>query len=179
MLGLKAVMQKIPHDRRVGRPVDAMFYICIVRCIYTGSIFFNWERLHYPYEGAEIRAHKMTIGGNPMTTIPVQPLHRLDTRAAESDIPPGLRVIGSILRIVFIASLLAITVRVSMPQSETIWTAYDTPGDLVRLALGLAVCLWIAMQLFRAPTDRHAYQTWVYFGLAAVPFTLIFLFATW
>jgi hypothetical protein len=117
-----------------------------------------------------------------MTSMPIQPAQRLDTpvpRPPASDVPLGLRVIGSILRIVFIASLLAITVRVAMPQSETIWTVYDTPGDVVRLVLGLAVCIWVAVQLFRAPTDRHAYQTWVYFGLAAVPFALIFLIAIW
>lgn len=117
-----------------------------------------------------------------MTSMPILPAQRLDTptpKAPASDIPLGLRVVGSVLRIAFIASLLAITVRVALPQSETIWTAYDTPGDLVRLALGFAVCLWIAVQLFRAPTDRDAYQTWVYFGLAAVPFALIFLVAIW
>ena len=74
-------------------------------------------------------------------------------------------MLGSVLRLVFIASLLAITVRVALPQSETIWTVYDTPGDLVRLALGLGVCIWVAVQLFWAPKDRNAYQTWVYFGL--------------
>jgi hypothetical protein len=117
-----------------------------------------------------------------MTSMPILPAQRLDTptpKAPASDIPLGLRVVGSVLRIAFIASLLAITVRVALPQSETIWTAYDTPGDLVRLALGFAVCLWIAVQLFRAPTDRDAYRTWVYFGLAAVPFALIFLVAIW
>jgi hypothetical protein len=117
-----------------------------------------------------------------MTSMRIQPAQPLDTpvpKPRASDVPLGLRVIGSILRIVFIASLLAITVRVAMPQSETIWTVYDTPGDVVRLALGLAVCIWVAVQLFRAPRDRHAYQTGVYFCLAAVPFALIFLIAIW
>jgi hypothetical protein len=117
-----------------------------------------------------------------MTSLPIEGAHRLDSPAPTalgSEIPWRLRVVGSVLRIVFIACLLAITVRVALPQSETIWTVYDTPGDVVRLILGLAVCVWIAVQLFRAPKDRHAYQTWVYFGLAAVPFALIFLAAGW
>jgi hypothetical protein len=52
---------------------------------------------------------------------------------------------------VFIVALLLVTLRVSMPQSETIWTAYETPGDLVRLGLGLAVCIWAVSQLFVVP----------------------------
>jgi hypothetical protein len=89
-------------------------------------------------------------------------------------------VAGLILRLVFIACLLAITIRVAMPQSETLWTIYDTPGDVVRLLLGLAVCLWVIFQLFmRPPTDAQAYRTWVYFGLAAVPVAVICLFAVW
>jgi hypothetical protein len=71
------------------------------------------------------------------------------------------------------------TVRVSMPQNETIWTSYDTPTDLVRLVLGFAVCLWLAFQLFRAPTDAHSYRMWTYFGLIGVPFTVVCLIATW
>jgi len=30
--------------------------------------------------------------------------------------------------------------RVSLPQSETIWTNYDTPADLLWLVLGLGAC---------------------------------------
>ena len=75
--------------------------------------------------------------------------------------------------------LVVATLRVSMPQNETIWTAYDTPGDLVRIALGLAVSVWLVFQLFKAPDDARGYQTWLYFGLAAVPFSLICLVAIW
>jgi hypothetical protein len=96
-----------------------------------------------------------------------------------STIPVGLRVTGSVLRLVFIACLLAITALVALPQNESIWTVYDTPGDLVRLALGFAVCIWVALQLFWAPNDAQSYRTWVYFGLAAVPFSIICLFAIW
>ena len=106
---------------------------------------------------------------------------RRDPHAAEltSDLSPGLRIASNVLRALFIACLLAITLRVSMPQSETIWTAYDTPGDLVRMVLGLAVCVWLVVQLFTAPKDARHYRTWLYLGLAAVPFALICLIAVW
>jgi len=90
-----------------------------------------------------------------------------------------LRVAGFAVRAVFIACLLVLTVRVSLPQNETIWTAYDTPWDLVRLALGFVVCIGIVIQVFRAPADADGYRTWLYLGLAGVPFVLICIFAVW
>lgn len=102
-----------------------------------------------------------------------------DTTPASSDVPRAVRIAGTVLRSMFIACLLIITVRVSLPQNETVWTAYDTPGDLVRMALGVAVCLWMLFELFRRPKDAHGYRIWFYFGLAAVPFALICIFATW
>lgn len=106
-------------------------------------------------------------------------VHHPEAKLAPSEIPARLRIAGNAVRAVFIVCLLAITLRVSMPQNETIWTAYDTPGDLVRMALGFVVCVWIVIQLFRVPKDAHGYRTWLYFGLAAVPFSLICLFAVW
>jgi archaellum biogenesis protein FlaJ (TadC family) len=115
-----------------------------------------------------------------MTWMPIEWARR-DSRAAmpASDLSPGLRVISNVLRALFIACLLAITLRVSMPQNETVWTAYDTPGDLVRMALGLAVCVWLVVQFFTAPKDAQHHRTWLYLGLAAVPFALICLIAVW
>lgn len=112
-----------------------------------------------------------------MTWIPIEWARRVSP--PETGIPNGLRIAGNALRAVFIACLLVVTVRVSMPQNETIWTAYDTPGDLVRMALGVAVCAWITVQLFKAPKDAHGYRTWFRFGLAAVPFALICIIAIW
>jgi hypothetical protein len=96
-----------------------------------------------------------------------------------SSVSPGLRVLGNSLRVIFIACLLVLTIRVSLPQNETLWTVYDTAGDVVRLALGFAVCVWIAIQLFRPPKDAHGYRMWTYFGLIGVPFAIICLFAIW
>ncbi len=106
---------------------------------------------------------------------------RRDHHAAEptSDLSPWLQIASNVLRALFILCLLAITLRVSTPQNETIWTAYDTPGDLVRMALGLAVCVWLVVQLFTPPKDADHYRIWLYLGLVAVPFAAICLIAVW
>jgi len=96
-----------------------------------------------------------------------------------SNIPARLRIAGTLLRAVFIITLVLVMLRVSMPQNETIWTAYDTPGDLIRMALGFAVCIWLVIQLFNMPKDAAGYRTWLYLGLAAVPFALICLVYVW
>ena len=69
--------------------------------------------------------------------------------------------------------------RVSSPQSESVWFAYDTPGDLIRLALGLAVFLWILFHLFMPPKDAEAYRIWLYLGLIVAPFVLAVAIAVW
>jgi hypothetical protein len=96
-----------------------------------------------------------------------------------SRITPRQRKLGVLLRTIFIACLVVVIFHVSMPQSSTIWTAYEAPGDLIRLALGLAVGVWIGLQLFIAPKDPGAYRTWLYLGLAAVPFVVICIVGIW
>ncbi len=115
-----------------------------------------------------------------MSWMPIEWARR-DSHGAvlSSDLSPGLRIASNVLRALFIACLLVITLRVSMPQSETIWTVYDTPGDLVRTVLGLAVCVWLVVQLVTAPKDASHYRTWLYLGLVAVPFAAICLVAVW
>jgi len=90
-----------------------------------------------------------------------------------------VRIAGALLRAVFIVALAVATFHVSLPQNETIWTVYDTTGDLIRFALGFAVCLWLVVQLFKPPQDDASYRTWLYLGLAAIPFALICIFAVW
>jgi len=96
-----------------------------------------------------------------------------------AEISPGLRIVGAALRTIFILAILAIIVEVSLPQNETIRTVYDTPGDLVRMALGVGVGIWIAVQLFIMPKDAQAYRTWLYLGIVGVPFALICAAALW
>jgi TRAP-type C4-dicarboxylate transport system permease small subunit len=95
------------------------------------------------------------------------------------DVSHTMRIAAIVLRTLFIGLVLLLTLRVSLPQSETIWTAYDTPADLVRLILGVGVCAWLVYQLFQVPKDAGSSRTWFYLGLVAVPFTLITLFAVW
>src|SRR5262249_41593293 len=102
-----------------------------------------------------------------------------DTKSTPSDIPAWQQFAGLALRSVFLIALMALTFRVALPQSETISTAYDTPSDLVRLMLGLAVCAWLLFQLFRMPRDPGGFRNWFYIGMAAIPFALICLYYTW
>jgi hypothetical protein len=113
-----------------------------------------------------------------MSWMPLEWARRVSS-SEQSEVPAWLQIAGAVLRAIFIACLIVITLRVSLPQNETIWTVYDTPGDLIRLALGLAVCGWIAVQLFRAPKDARSQRTFLYFGLAAIPFALLCIFAIW
>jgi hypothetical protein len=102
-----------------------------------------------------------------------------EAKLPAANVSSVLRIAAIGLRTIFILTLLALTVRVSLPQSETIWTAYETPADLIRFCLGLALCVWLIFQLLHGPSDAQGYRTWLYLGLAAVPFALICLFAAW
>jgi TRAP-type C4-dicarboxylate transport system permease small subunit len=95
--------------------------------------------------------------------------------------PPSrrVRIAGMILRALFIGILIVVTARVASPQNETFWSAYETPGDLIRMALGLSVCLWLAVHVFILPKDAEAYQTWLYLGLAVLPLALICAIVVW
>jgi hypothetical protein len=115
------------------------------------------------------------VRSNRMTQQPT----KTEAKSPVSQIPVGMRVAGAILRLVFVVCLSVLTLRVSLPQNETIWTAYDSPGDLVRLLLGVAVCVWIVVQLFKPPHDAQGYRTWLYFGIAAVPFALLCVYVFW
>src|SRR6516164_5150334 len=50
-----------------------------------------------------------------------------------SEVPARLRIAAILLYAIFIGILLAVTLRVSSPQSESIWSVYETPGDLLGL----------------------------------------------
>jgi len=96
-----------------------------------------------------------------------------------SEVPFLLKAAGLILRAIFLCTLVAIAIRVSAPQSETIWSAYETPGDLLRLVLGAAVALGILVQLFRPPKDAQAYRTWALLGIFLTPLAVVVAFAAW
>jgi hypothetical protein len=101
-------------------------------------------------------------------------------QAPNSNMPSRrVRIAGIILRALFIGILIAVTARVSSPQTETIWSVYETPGDLIRMALGLSVCLWLAIHVFILPKDAEAYRTWLYLGLAVLPLAIICAVVIW
>ena len=102
-----------------------------------------------------------------------------DTKEGASGVPLLVRVAALTLRALFLGTLVVLAIRVSAPQSETIWSAYETPGDLVRLVLGLAVAVGILIQLFRPPRDAHAYRTWAGLGLVLAPLAVVVAIAVW
>src|SRR5262249_31411272 len=102
-----------------------------------------------------------------------------DTKPAAPEIPLHLRVAGNLLRVLFIGTLLVVIGRVSLPQSESIWSAYETPGDLLRMGLGFGVGLWILLHIFMPPDDAEGYRTWIYVGVLVAPFALALAFWIW
>ena len=104
---------------------------------------------------------------------------RPDTKLPVSEISARVRIAAILLRALFIGALILLIGRLSIPQSETIWSAYETPGDLVRLALGFVICVWLLIHVFMLPKDPEGYRTWIYLGLAIVPFALIVVIAVW
>ena len=113
------------------------------------------------------------MSANPQQTVP----STIGTPGAT--LPMGLRILAIIFRALFIGALVAVTVRVSSPQSESLTSVYESPGDLIRLTLGFAVCLWIVIHLFMLPRTAEGYRTWVYLGLVVAPLALAVAIAIW
>ena len=86
---------------------------------------------------------------------------------------------GRTVRSIFIAVLIVITARVASPQMERLWTLLDTPGDLIRVALGFAVCVWLFVHLFILPKDPGGYRTWLYLGFVLLPLTVLCAVVIW
>jgi uncharacterized integral membrane protein len=86
---------------------------------------------------------------------------------------------GLAVRTLFIGMLIVITARVARPQIEHIWSIWETPSDLVRVALGAAVCGWLIVHLFILPKDPGGYRTWVYLGLAILPLSVLCVVVIW
>ena len=91
----------------------------------------------------------------------------------------GLFIGGIAFRTLFIIALAVLTARVAMPQIEKIWSVFETPDDLIRVALGFALCVWCLINLFVLPKDDEAYRTWFYLGLAVLPLALLCTFVVW
>jgi hypothetical protein len=98
---------------------------------------------------------------------------------SEVKLPAYVRIGGLVFRTLFLIVLTVLTARVASPQIEHLSSLYETPGDLVRVILGFAVCVWFVANLFILPKDAGAYRTWLYLGLALLPLSLLCVFVGW
>ena len=86
---------------------------------------------------------------------------------------------GVAVRTLFLMVLIVLTARVASPQMERLSSLYETPGDLIRVLMGVAVCAWFVVNLFILPKDSGAYRTWLYMGLALLPLAALCAYVVW
>jgi hypothetical protein len=99
-------------------------------------------------------------------------------RSDDAKLPFGVWTAGFISRTLFILILTVTTVHVASPQNESVWSAYETPGDLIRMVVGFALCVWLVVNLFIPPKDSGGYWTWIYLS-PLVPLALFVTIVTW
>jgi len=97
----------------------------------------------------------------------------------ESGPPRLVRIGGIAVRTLFLMMLTVITARVASPQVEHLTSIYETPGDLIRVLMGVGVCAWFIVNLFILPKDPGAYRTWMYIGIALLPLSLLCAVVIW
>jgi F0F1-type ATP synthase membrane subunit a len=102
-----------------------------------------------------------------------------ETKAPGAKISRTVWLGGLAVRTIFIAILVVITARVASPQVEHIWSLWETPSDLIRVALGVAVCMWLLVHLFIVPKDPGGYRTWLYLGIIILPLSILCMVAIW
>jgi len=102
-------------------------------------------------------------------------------KAKPADIPPSASVwYGGILgRTLFLIVLIVITARVASPQIERLSSIYETPGDLIRVLMGVGVCGWFIVNLFILPKDAGAYRIWMYLGMLLLPLAALCAYVIW
>jgi hypothetical protein len=86
---------------------------------------------------------------------------------------------GLAVRTAFIAILIVITASVASPQLESIWSVWETPSDVARVALGVAVCSWLLVNFFILPRDPGGYRTWLYLGPVLLPLAMLVAVISW
>jgi hypothetical protein len=105
---------------------------------------------------------------------------RVDTATKpDPGVPLGIWICGVTARTLFLIVLTVVIARVASPQTENIWSVFETPGDLIRVALGFAVCTWFVANLFMLPKDPGAYRTWMYLGVTVLPLSLLCAVVIW
>ena len=101
------------------------------------------------------------------------------TKAPGAEISTSIWLGGLVVRTIFIAILIVVTARVASPQVEHIWSLWETPSDVVRVVLGIAVCSWLLVHLFIVPKDPAGYRTWLYLGIAIIPLSILCAVVIW
>ena len=86
---------------------------------------------------------------------------------------------GVAVRAIFLLIVTVIAARVASPQVESLRSVLETPSDLLRVGLGLTVCLWLIANIFILPKDIEAYRTWLYLGPAILPLSLLCAYVAW
>jgi F0F1-type ATP synthase membrane subunit a len=100
-------------------------------------------------------------------------------KKSKPQVPVGIWLGGVAVRTIFLLILTALTARVGSPQVETMRSLFETPSDVIRVALGLAVCVWLVVNLFILPKDPGGYRTWMYLGPALLPLTILCAYVVW
>ena len=102
-------------------------------------------------------------------------------KAKPVDTPPstGVWYGGIVGRTLFLIILIVITARVASPQIERLSSIYETPGDLIRVLMGVGVCGWFIVNLFILPKDAGAYRIWMYLGLLLLPLAALCAYVVW
>ena len=107
------------------------------------------------------------------------PVSTAKTKDSDDKVSRSVWFGGLAVRTIFIAILIIITARVASPQVEHMWTVWETPGDVIRVALGAGVCFWLIIHIFILPKDAVGYRTWLYLGLVILPLSVLCAVAIW
>jgi len=89
--------------------------------------------------------------------------------------PSGLKIVGTLVRSVFIVTLIAVTASISLPEhlTATALAHYSVP-DFIRAAIGIAICAGMIVQLIKIPKDDEGHKTWVFIGLGLIFVAAVF-----
>jgi hypothetical protein len=91
-------------------------------------------------------------------------------------VPRALKFAGTVVRSVFIVTLMAVTWSVSIPQNMSANAiAHLSIGDIVRALIGIAICCGMIVELIRRPKDDEGYKTWVFIGVGLAFVWIIFI----
>jgi hypothetical protein len=78
-------------------------------------------------------------------------------------------IAGIVFRSLFIVALALGVLWSSLPADRGFVALNSLPTpDLIRVGLGMGICLVVLVQVFIRPRDEGAYKTWAYIGVACV-----------